>query len=139
VNFTPATANWITAHTEFADLPGKGKGFTRLGPRINLEKAIPRLGKAFVSVGVGYLIQVTGEAHPKSFIASAQSKEVPLGVKATVHLEAFNYRFGSFSYGEAWGVVTVPSWKHIQPVVHTIWDTSRSPVTTVAFGARFTL
>lgn len=136
VTFTPTDASWFTAHGEIGGLPGHAKGLVQLGPRVNLQKIIPKLNKAASYVFVAYLPALAG-IRTNNVLVAGESRQFPIvGQRFTAHIEAFDRIFANFSYGEVWFVGHVRSWKHIEPITHMIRDTSRSPVYTVAFGVR---
>ena len=133
VNFTPKAASWFTAHGEIGGIPAKGKAFVQLGPRINLHKAIPKLEKAMPRLFVAYLPELRG-IRTRNLLISGATREFPIvGKRVTASVEGYDRIFDGHSYGEAWLLCHVRSWKHITPAAFVIRDTGRY---VVSFGLR---
>ena len=139
VNCTPSVTPWFTIHAEIGDVTAHQKGFVQLGPQVNLNKVIPGTSKAVTMLWASYLPAMAG-IRTNNFVIAGASRQFPVvGQRFTAHVEAFDRIFGTWSYGEIWTVGHVRGWKHIDPVVHVIRDSSRQPVYTIAFGFRLSL
>lgn len=139
VNFTPSAAKWFTAHGEIGDVTAHDKGFIQLGPRINFQKVVPKLDKVMPNLFVAYLPAMVGIRTNNVLVAGASRQFPIIGNHLTAHVEFFNRTFATHSYGEVWLIGHVHSWKHLEPAVHVIRDSSRNPVYTVAAGVRISL
>ena len=131
VVFTPKTMPWFSVHTETGGLPDKGLGFHQIGPRVNIQEAIPNLKGPFDHLFVVALPRFIG-VQPNSLLVSGGTNRFAVTKSMQGSVEGFRRFFPHRpDYSEYWFLVHPK--KNISFATFILQDGSR---VSVGFGTR---
>ena len=134
---TPAAAPWFSVHSEIGAKPNLGLSFVQVGPRVNLTKAIPKLGKPMDHLFITVLPRFEG-IRPNNILLAGATNRFKIAEDLSASVEGYRRFFpGGGYYGEYWMLV------HPQKTPHLSWGAfvlnDSSVGTSVGLGARISL
>jgi len=99
--YTPRNIDWFSIHVEVGGFPAHDLGFHQIGPRININEAVPGLKKSFPRLFVAVLPRFIG-IRPNNILVAGASK--PVSIRNTdVWVEGYSRFFPKgLPYGEYW-------------------------------------
>lgn len=137
VIITPTAAPWFSVHSEIGGKPNLGLSFVQVGPRVNVTKAIPKLGKPMDHLFVTVLPRFEG-IRPNNLLLAGATNPLKVTKDLSVSIEGYRRFFPHNGYyGEYWILAHPSKTPRLSWGMFILNDSSST--TSVGFGGRISL